>query len=299
MSVSNLPKGKRLPALAYADDIVLLAHSTENVQALFSQLERNARIVGLKVNMGAGKTERFCICGGILNNPEHIGCIVNSEGHQIPVVAAYKYLGTNTISWDAEWVSRKTKVWAAARSLRAVWKSRISRDAKVQLLKAVCEPILSYGSGCMLRTRKQYEAVDGLWGRLLRYALDLPPAFISRTAVPTSELYRGEFFMSAMLRARRVSLLGHVLRETVEGRVDHPVAWVMTFEPSTKWKRLAGGQRRTLQEIILRDSGRADMFDFGTKACNRQNCARMVQYVLETAQSECEQWRATRRNAPT
>ena len=72
-----------------------------------------------------------------------------------------------------------------------------------------------------------------------------------------------------------------------------------TFEPSTKWKRLAGGQRRTLQEIILRDSGRADMFDFGTKACNRQNCARMVQYVLETAQSECEQWRATRRNAPT
>ena len=231
--------------------------------------------------MGEGKTERFCITDGKLNVTSAVGSVVNSAGAQIPVVDHYKYLGVNVMAWPAEWAAKKKKVWAAARSLRGVWKSRISREAKMALLRAVCEPILRYGNGSLLRTRSQYDAVDWLWGRLLRYAFDLQPAFVSRAIVGTAELYGEENFMSAVLRSSRAAFVAHALRETAELRADHPMAWVLAFEPSShKWPRLSGGQRRTIQEMLLRDCHCGDMHDFGAIACDRQRCNRMVKRVL-------------------
>ena len=46
-------------ALAYADDIALVAHSATDLQMLFSSLEAHGAEVGLFMNLGKGKTERF------------------------------------------------------------------------------------------------------------------------------------------------------------------------------------------------------------------------------------------------
>ena len=51
----------RLCSLAYADDILLLAHSTSSLQKLFSSLEENGATVGLRINMGRGETGAVCV----------------------------------------------------------------------------------------------------------------------------------------------------------------------------------------------------------------------------------------------
>jgi hypothetical protein len=49
----------RLCALAFADDVLLLSHTSDGLQRLVSAFEAGALKIGLRLNMGAGKTERF------------------------------------------------------------------------------------------------------------------------------------------------------------------------------------------------------------------------------------------------
>ena len=67
-------------------------------------------------------------------------------------------------SYQRQKEKQMTTLKSMAARIRIKWRRCSQAKAKVR---------------CMLRTRKQYEAVDGLWGRLLRYALYLPPAFRS------------------------------------------------------------------------------------------------------------------------
>ena len=127
-----------IPALAYADDILLLSHSSAGLQALFSSLEAEGKRVGLLINMGKAKTERFVV-------NDSAGDVKNDKGAAIPVVNAYKYLGVNVLQPHHDINSHIAKAWCALRSCRAIWKSGASIDAKRSLFTALVEPIFSYG----------------------------------------------------------------------------------------------------------------------------------------------------------
>ena len=73
-------------ALEYADDILLLSHTSSNLQELFDIIEREGKKVGLFINMGKAKTERFFV-------NDAAGSVKNDKGEEIPIVDGYKYLG--------------------------------------------------------------------------------------------------------------------------------------------------------------------------------------------------------------
>ena len=104
-------------------------------------------------------------------------------------------------------------------------------DVKRQLFRAIVEPILTYGLCAWPLTVERTQRVDGMFGRLLRYALGLPPAFVSHDLVGTEALYGDIPFLSTMMTSRRISLIAHTLRAHVDGRT-HSLVDALLYDPT-------------------------------------------------------------------
>ena len=238
-----------LTVLGFADDLLLLGHTADTVQALLRSLEAAAKCVGLSINYGAGKTERFC-----MNSDP--GTVSDSAGNVVPVVHHYKYLGVFATDPWVDLEKRKSKCWSALTSISHIWKSNLRMTFKRDLAYALVEPIFAYGIGAWPLTRPYEDAIDNAFGRMLRYACGLAPALASRHIVPSESLYGDHPFMSTHIRTRRINFLAHALRATVSGRVNHPFIHLFFWEvPPELHRRRRGGQRLSLQQSILRDCG--------------------------------------------
>jgi len=236
------PPETRLTALAFADDVCLLSHSVSGLQNLFTTFERAALQCGLRVNMGKGKTERVSI-----GAPP--GSIYNNSGEIIPTVANYKYLGVELFDWDTDFGKRKSKAWSSLVSFNAIWKSRVSFDAKRNLFQALVEPIFTYGISAWPLTEEQKSQLNGAYGRMLRYALGLPPAYISRKEFPSESIYKDLPMMSTQAEYRRYTLIAHTLREHCEGRRQHPLIDILLFDTYDMKRK---STRHTILDRLLR-----------------------------------------------
>ena len=86
-------------ALAFADDVLLLARSRRELQQMFLTFEKHARRLGLHINLGKGKTECFTVA------PDRPCRLYTSNGGFIPKVHAYKYLGCKATDVESDWAS--------------------------------------------------------------------------------------------------------------------------------------------------------------------------------------------------
>ena len=103
----------RLHWLAYADDVILLAHNQSDLQRLFSALERRAAAVGLLVNLGKNKTECFGIA---CPHPT----ITTMKNQVVTINTNYCYLGSHVADATFDLKRRISKAWAAAKSFQDI-----------------------------------------------------------------------------------------------------------------------------------------------------------------------------------
>ena len=173
--------------------------------------------------MGQGKTERFCI-GDVP------GTIRNSQSVPIPVVSSYKYLGLLLLNFEKEFAKRKSQAWAAMKTtFDAIWDSDITMDLKRSLFRALIDPIFTYVAHTWSLTRTQMNEVDCAYGRLLRRALRLMPAFLSHDIVHTEKLYGDLPFITIVIAERSFKFCAHVYRATAEVRQYHEANNKMTW----------------------------------------------------------------------
>ncbi len=237
-----------LNVLGFADDLILLAHTPEHAQLLFRSLQELALACGLRINFGEGKTERFHI-----STPP--GEVSDRTGKPVPVVSHYKYLGVFATDPWKDLTKRSQKCWAALQSLKSVWKSNLDLKWKRNLFYALVEPIWTYGIGAWPLTRAYEDALNGTFGRMLRFALGLKPAYVSRHTIHTEQLYGDKPFITTVIRTRRMNFIAHHLRATCTERIAHPFIQVLFWEVSPDvYGRRRGGQRVTLQASLLRDA---------------------------------------------
>ena len=76
----------RLPALSYADDLVLYGESKEDLKAIVERFVEVCTRRGLKVN--AGKTK-----GMMLKGDEGLECEASVDGMRLEHASEFKYLG--------------------------------------------------------------------------------------------------------------------------------------------------------------------------------------------------------------
>lgn len=271
---------KRLCGLGFADDVVLLAHSCHDLQQLFHSFEAEALTVGLRVNLGKGKTERFFI-----DDDGHGGELHTINKDVIPIVDSYKYLGVQALSFEKEFESKRGKTWAILRTFQHIWSSNVAMHVKRQLFRSLVEPVWTYGLCAWPLTVSRTQRLDGAYGKQLRYACGLPPAYISHESVHTEQLYGDTPFLSTMLRARRLKLIGHAVREHIEERRAHPLVDVLLFEPGVQFppKR---GPRTTISQNLMKECHVAYIEQLIEIFTNRKKCKHFVSQVFSNAQSE-------------
>ena len=130
-------RSRRYPAKTitdadYADDIALLANTSNEAETLLHSLERAAAGIGLHFN--AHKTECMFY--------NQTGDNSTLDGTSLKQVDKFTYLGSSVSSTDKDIDTRLTKAWTAIDRLSMIWKSDLTDKIKRSFFQAVVVSIL-------------------------------------------------------------------------------------------------------------------------------------------------------------
>ena len=133
--------GEYLSYLIFADDIVLIAKSTSELQKMVQDIHETSKAVGL--NMHLGKTKVMC-------NPAVNKTDINIKGRKINEVDNYIYLGqmvTNNHDQEQELRHRRGLGWTTLGKLDSmIQNKRIPLRLKTKVHNECILPVITYGS---------------------------------------------------------------------------------------------------------------------------------------------------------
>ena len=240
-----------LSVLLYADDMVLLSPSREELVVMLQVMDKVAASLGLRIN--ASKTEILSIDKDwkegdvpVQQGPE----VVISEG-VVKEVSQFKYLGSVLVTdgrLDVELNIRRGKAVGRFKQFEKMWGTKhLSLATKVKCYKAYVLPILLFGSECWSLTKVQSQKLERVHSSCLRSILG-----VRLSDRHTNEHIRkscGVATLSAYITANRLRCLGHVGRME-EGRLPHIALFSSLHGDMT---RPVGRPRHTWEKCVCAD----------------------------------------------
>ena len=148
----------------FADDIGLISDTAAKARGLLLAVESECRKIGLQLN--SKKTKVMA-----LNTEDKT--VTTRDGTILEVVQDFKYLGAYIGSTEHDIKVRRALAWSALHSIKRVWKAAFGDEFKRRLFVATVESVLLYGAETWTLTVQQEEALDGVYTRMLRMALNI------------------------------------------------------------------------------------------------------------------------------
>lgn len=223
--------------LDFADDIALLSNITMQAQELLRQVETESAKLGLRINAKKTKVMSY----NIQPAPE----INTLKGDTLEIVEDFRYLGSHIVSTEKDINIRKGQAWRALNRLTKIWKSELPTTSKVKLFVAAVESVLLYGSEAWTLTKAMEKALNGTYTRMIRVVKG-----VSAMQKMTNKQLYGELPpISDKIRARRLKLVGHLLRHN-----DEEASRVVTWR-STAGSVSRGRPNKTYIDQLEEDTG--------------------------------------------
>ena len=244
---------KMLTDLDFADDISLLSDTVEKACRLLSEVERQCSRIGLGIN--AKKTKVMPI-----NADEPVVRVTTLDGTPLEIVDDFNYLGAWIASTQQDIKVRRAKAWSALHRMDKVWRSPMTPDTKRRLFVSTVESVLLYGSEAWTLTVADEKALDGLYTRMLRRALNASWEEHMRNV----DLYEKLPRLTDKIRQRRMRMAGHSVR--------HPelvASELVLWEPA-HGSRNPGRRRATYIDSLKRDTGLNETTEVRTLMEDRQ-----------------------------
>ena len=195
--------------MLFADDIVLISESQEDLQVRLEECRRSLEEYGLRVSREKTEYMKF--------NTEGEGD-VRMNGCQLKNVDAFKYLGSIVSkdgSIDEEVRCRLQAAWNNwKRTSGVLCDRRISARVKGKVYKAVVRPALLYGSETWAMKKTQEKKIEVAEMRMLRWMCG-----VTRWDRIINEYIRGTVKVvgaSAKAQDKRLQWFGHVKRRGSE-----------------------------------------------------------------------------------
>jgi hypothetical protein len=188
--------------LFYADDIVLLAESDADLQALLTRVEWYSKRWRFKVSMSKTAAVVF---GGDEDEEAALAQLLEHAGEEVEVRKAYKYLGMEVGSRLRGWATFKARMLdKATRVMRASWglglqSGHMSVAGGQKLWKAFVRPVLEYGAEVW-----ETEA-DNKWAEAEAVQKEMGCKILRCSKKASADFVRGELGWQP-LRARRIAL---------------------------------------------------------------------------------------------
>ena len=219
----------------YADDIAILANTTNPAETLLQSLERATAGIGLHVN--AHKTEYMCF--------NQKGDISTLDGTSLKLVDKFTYLGSSVSSTEKDIDTRLTKAWTAIDKLSIIWKSDLTDKMKRSFFQAAVVSILLYGCTTWALTKRLEWKLDSNYTKMLRAILNK-----SWQQYPTKhKLYCHLPPITKTVHVRRTRHAGHCWRSRDE-LISDLLLWTPTYD-----RARAGRPARTYIQQLCEDTG--------------------------------------------
>ena len=183
--------------MEYADDTLLLALTTPQLQSILSALEELAAEYGMSLNKM--KTE-------LLVRPNYSEPALRfKDGSSVPAKTVVKYLGS-MISWtkpfETAFYHRAALAEEAFKKLRLIWNSTLCLKERLKIFQATFLPVLTYGLDALTLTTPHLKRIDAFYIRFLRRVVRIKASYYSR--IPNVEVYE---------QAHRPRLPSHLLSD--------------------------------------------------------------------------------------
>ena len=226
---------KKLNDLDFADDIALLEGSLSAAQKQLEETSKNAKEVGLDINIGKTKLMIF-------NSDQNQKISLNGE--TIETVSDFKYLGSHMESSEKDFKTRKGQAWGAFWLLKEIWKSKVtSIELKIRIFEASCLSILLYGSETWILNEKLLSELDSFGTNCYRHILRIRRG----DKISNKTIYERvkQKPLSNKLIKRQLTWVGHILRYDS----NEPVRIYGLYEPSNqlcdKFGKVKAGRPKT------------------------------------------------------
>ncbi|XP_039287839.1 uncharacterized protein LOC120352189 [Nilaparvata lugens] len=208
--------GYQLTNLRFADDVMLVAKSAEEIKEMFDELIEASKKIGLCLN--AGKTR-------VLTNSDTER--IDVTGGRIEYVNEYEYLGQllsfeNRTGKDVS--LRINKGWKKYWALKKIFKGDFSNELKAKLLLKCVYPAILYGAQNWSLTAQSDKRLETTQTKMIRSILGLQLHHRRRNTDLLKQVKVKYLQKEAHLIKWRWA--GHVARMTAERWVEICMEWI-------------------------------------------------------------------------
>ncbi|KAK3561961.1 hypothetical protein QTP86_019076, partial [Hemibagrus guttatus] len=141
----------RISSLIFADDVVLLAPSSLDLQHALGHFSAECEAAGMRVS--TSKSEAMVL------DRKKVACTLQVGGEVLPQVEEFKYLGVLFTSEGRMGREIDRRIGAAAAVMRSMYRSvvvkkELSREAKLSIYQTIYVPTLTYGHELWVMTER-------------------------------------------------------------------------------------------------------------------------------------------------
>jgi len=237
----------------YADDQALLDGTKEGLQETTDLLGKFCEYSGLFINVD--KTKSMAVSRSSSQRPftKESTLDIKVYGKEVEQVSEFKYLGALLSAdgcLDKEISARLQKATGAFNSLYPVWNNRnIWTNTKMRIYKAAVLTILCYGCETWNTTVSQMRRLEAFHQRSMRKILKIRWFHKVKNVEVLRRAKVG--CLEDHIASMRLRWFGHVARMPEE-RLPH---YLQSWAPE-HGKRSQGGQRKTLETVVIADAKR-------------------------------------------
>ncbi|KAI3372000.1 hypothetical protein L3Q82_006867 [Scortum barcoo] len=141
----------RISSLLFADDVVLLASSSQDLQRVLERFAAECEAAGMRIS--TSKSEAMVL------DRKRVACPLRVGGEVLPQVEEFKYLGVLFTSEGKMEREIDRRIGAASAVMRSVYrtvvvKKELSRKAKLSIYRSIYVPTLTYGHELWVMTER-------------------------------------------------------------------------------------------------------------------------------------------------
>ena len=274
--------GKPVYDLEYADDTVLMAVTTHQLQEMLHAVQVEASLYGLELNKE--KTELLV--------PDYSATtICFADGTAVPTTTSAKYLGTQ-ISWTTPPKIainfRKSKAEAAFSKLYHVWNCKLPKGSKSRIFHSAILPIYTYSLATCSLDKQHFRTIHGWYFRHLRRALGIKHSYYSR--IPNVKVWKTAgrpFIPSQTIYKQQFQLLLKSLT-TPPNQPVHHVVFSPGFKDRIKFtkSKSRGHPARYWYELVSKEAVRFYQYHLDHHAMpeRRRDFLGLIQFLRSDSQ---------------
>uniref|UniRef100_A0A8C9VLN8 Reverse transcriptase domain-containing protein n=1 Tax=Scleropages formosus TaxID=113540 RepID=A0A8C9VLN8_SCLFO len=199
--------GREISSLLFADDVVLLASSSQDLQRALGRFAAECEAAGMRIS--TSKSEAMVL------SRKKVDCPLRVRGELLPQVEEFKYLGVLFTSEGKTERQVHRRIGAASAAMRSLYRSVVvkrepSRKAKLSIYRSIYVPTLTYGHELWIMTERMRSRIQAAEMSFLRRVAGRTLRDRVRSSVTREELG----VEPLLLRIERSQLrwLGHLFR---------------------------------------------------------------------------------------